>query len=60
MISLLSELPATFTRTELIALRSRRGQSTQVACVLSRWRTAGFITQTAKNTYRKTPKATQQ
>ena len=59
VISLLSELPATFTRTELIALRSRRGQSTQVACVLSRWRTAGFITQTAKNTYRKTPKATQ-
>ena len=57
VISLLSELPATFTRTELIALRSRRGQSTQVACVLSRWRTAGFITQTAKNTYRKTPKA---
>ena len=59
VISLLSELPATFTRTELIALRSRRGQSTQVACVLSRWRTAGFITQTAKNTYCKTPKATQ-
>ena len=59
VISLLSELPATFTRTELIALRSRRGQSTQVACVLSRWRTAGFITQTAKNTYRKTPKAMQ-
>ncbi len=59
VISLLSELPATFTRTELIALRSRRGQSTQVACVLSRWRTAGFITQAAKNTYRKTPKATQ-
>lgn len=59
VISLLSELPATFTRTELIALRSRRGQSTQVACVLSRWRTAGFITQTAKNTYRKTPKCNQ-
>ena len=59
VISLLSELPDTFTRTELIALRSRRGQSTQVACVLSRWRTAGFITQTAKNTYRKTPKAMQ-
>ena len=54
--SLLAVLPDTFTRNELMALRARNGQSTNIACVLSRWKSSGFITQVEKNTYRKTPK----
>ena len=54
--SLLLSLPEQFTKNELMALRVRNGQSSRVDMVLNRWRTAGFITQTAKNTYRKTPK----
>ena len=59
VVSLLQQLPATFTRNELMSLRARSGQSTRVDMVLSRWRNSGFITQTAKNTYTKTPKAMQ-
>jgi hypothetical protein len=55
--SLLAVLPDTFTRNELMALRARNGQSTNVAMIISRWRAAGFITVTEKNTYTKTPKA---
>ena len=55
--SLLALLPETFTRNELMALRARNGQSTRVEMVISRWRSAGFITTTAKNTYTKTAKA---
>jgi hypothetical protein len=40
-----------------MALRARNGQSTNVAMIISRWRAAGFITVTEKNTYTKTPKA---
>ena len=57
VVSLLQQLPASFTRNELMSLRARSGQSTRVDMVLSRWRNSGFITQTAKNTYTKTPKA---
>ena len=57
--SLLLSLPEQFTKNELIAQRVRNGQSSRVDMVLNRWRNAGFITQTAKNTYRKTPKAMQ-
>ena len=57
--SLLAQLPQNFTRSELMALRARNGQSTRVDMVISRWKANGFITQTAKNTYAKTPKATQ-
>lgn len=57
--SLLPQLPQNFTRSELMALRARNGQSTRVDMVISRWKANGFITQTAKNTYAKTPKATQ-
>ena len=57
VVSMLLTLPETFTRNELMALRARNGQSTNVATILSRWRSAGFITQVEKNTYRKTPKA---
>ena len=56
VISLLQALPEQFTRNELMALRARNGQSTNVATVISRWRSSGFITQVEKNTYRKTPK----
>ena len=59
VISLLEQLPAIFTRNELMAIRARLGQSTNVAMIISRWRSTGFITQIAKNTYRKTPKANQ-
>jgi Fe2+ or Zn2+ uptake regulation protein len=55
--SLLLSLPEQFTRNELMALRVRNGQSSRVDMVLNRWRNAGFITQVAKNTYHKTPKA---
>ena len=57
VVSLLLALPEQFTRAELMALRARNGQSTNVALVISRWRSSGFITQTDKNTYRKTSKA---
>ena len=56
VISLLQALPEQFTRADLMALRARNGQSTRVDMVLSRWRSAGFITQVEKNTYKKTPK----
>ena len=56
VISLLQALPEQFTKTELMALRARNGQSTNVAMVISRWRASGFITQVEKNTYKKTPK----
>jgi hypothetical protein len=59
VVSLLAELPNKFTRAELMALRARRGQSTHVAMVISRWREAGLVNQTAQNTYEKTPKAIQ-
>ena len=57
--SLLAQLPHSFTRSELMAVRARNGQSTRVDMVISRWKANGFITQTAKNTYAKTPKASQ-
>ena len=56
VISLLQALPEQFTRNELMALRARNKQSTNVAMIISRWRSSGFITQVEKNTYRKTPK----
>ena len=56
VVSLLQALPEQFTKAELMALRARNGQSTNVAMVISRWRSAGFITQVEKNTYKKTPK----
>jgi len=57
--SLLTQLADTFTRSELMTVRARNGQSTRVDMVISRWKANGFITQTAKNTYKKTPKAMQ-
>ena len=59
VVSLLAELPQKFTRSELMALRARNGQSTQITSVISRWRSSGLITQTAPNTYEKTAKAIQ-
>ena len=56
VVSLLQALPEQFTKAELMALRARNGQSTNVAMVISRWRSSGFITQVEKNTYKKTPK----
>jgi hypothetical protein len=58
--SLLAQLPQNFTRNELMAVRARNGQSTRVDMVISRWKANGFITQTAKNNYAKTHKATAQ
>ncbi len=57
VVSLLQQLPEQFTRSELMALRARCGQSTRVDMVIGRWKSSGFITQTDKNTYKKTPKA---
>lgn len=57
VVSLLQQLPEQFTRSELMALRARCGQSTRVDMVIGRWKLSGFITQTDKNTYKKTPKA---
>ena len=56
VVSLLQALPEQFTKSDLMALRARNGQSTNVAMVISRWRSSGFITQVEKNTYKKTPK----
>ena len=57
VVSLLQVLPEQFSKSDLMALRARNGQSTNVAMVISRWKAAGFIKQVEKNTYRKTPKA---
>ena len=56
IVSLLQALPEQFTKSELMALRARNGQSTDVRMVISRWKSAGFITQVEKNTFKKTPK----
>ena len=56
VVSLLQVLPEQFTRADLMALRARNGQSTNIAMVISRWRSSGFITQVEKNTFRKTLK----
>lgn len=56
VVSLLQVLPEQFTKSELMALRARNGQSTRVDMVITRWKSAGFITQVEKNTFKKTPK----
>lgn len=56
VISLLAMLPQQFTRNDLMTLRARNGQSTNVAMIISRWRNAGFIIEVDKNTYQKTNK----
>ena len=56
VISLLAMLPKQFTRNDLMTLRARNGQSTNVAMIISRWRNAGFIIEVDKNTYKKTNK----
>lgn len=56
VISLLQELPEVFSRSQLIALRMRRGQSGQIYTVISRWRSAGYIENVDSNTYKKTKK----
>jgi len=48
-------LPQTFTKAELIALRARKGQSTDVSALLHRWILAGIIEQVTKNQYKKGP-----
>jgi hypothetical protein len=57
VVSLLAELPDTFTRNDLIVLRSRRRQSTHVATIISRWISAGFIQKVGTNEYKKMQKA---
>jgi hypothetical protein len=54
--SLLTLLPNTFTRNELMTIRARNGQSTRVDMVINRWRTSGFIQVIAPNTFEKTAK----
>lgn len=49
--NLLASLPQEFTRAELMALRARNGQSTQVAYVLARWVKAGLIRKVSPNHY---------
>ncbi len=56
VVSLLPQLPNTFTKSELMALRARNGQSTRVDMVLNRWRASGFIRITGRNTFEKTHK----
>lgn len=41
--SLLDQLPPVFSRTDLIAVRRKAGQSTQIQTVLHRWKKAGLI-----------------
>lgn len=50
---LLQSLPETFTKSDLMALRVRNGQTTDVAYVLTRWRQNGLIEDVGSNTYRK-------
>lgn len=50
---LLQSLPDTFTKADLMALRARNGQTTDVAYVLTRWRQNGLITDVGLNTFRK-------
>lgn len=50
---LLAKLPQTFTKSELMTLRVRNGQSSDVRTVISRWLASGMIRMTDKNTYTK-------
>ena len=50
---LLQSLPETFTRADLMRLRARNGQNTNVAYVLTRWKDNHLIEETTTNTYRK-------
>jgi hypothetical protein len=49
--NLLAELPQKFTRQDLIGLRRRNGQSTDIKKVLSRWTQAGYIRKESDKTY---------
>ncbi len=51
--NLLLSLPETFTRADLMALRAKNGQSTEVRYVLSRWIDAGYITKIDTSTFKK-------
>ena len=51
--SLLNQLPQEFTRDELVRLRVQRGQSSDVKCVVHRWKLAGYIEEIRSLYYRK-------
>ncbi len=51
--NLLQSLPDVFSRVDLMAIRAKNGQSTEVRYVLSRWMDAGFITKVDATSYRK-------
>ncbi len=51
--NLLHLLPHDFKKEDLIALRLRFHQSSNVAMVLSRWEKSGWIAKTGRGTYRK-------
>ena len=59
VLNILEQLPNIFTLQELISQRAHNGQSTRVDMVINRWKSAGFIAQIDKNTYKKTLKAMQ-
>lgn len=50
---LLQSLPETFSKAELMALRARNGQSTDVSYVLSRWKQNNLIVEIGTNIYKK-------
>ncbi len=51
--NLLHLLPHDFKKEDLIALRLRLNQSSNVAMVISRWEKSGWIAKTGRGTYRK-------
>ena len=51
--NLLAALPQTFTTSDLIGLRRKFGQSTEVRRVLSRWVCSGYIRKVGDKTYQK-------
>lgn len=50
---LLQSLPDTFTKADLMALRARNGQSTDISYVLARWKNNALIEELRPGTFRK-------
>ncbi len=49
--NLLMKLPTTFTRADLMSLRAKNGQTTEIRYVLSRWIEANLIVKNADGSY---------
>lgn len=53
VLNLLQALPEVFSRADLMAVRAKNGQSTEIRYVISRWIDAGFISKIDATSFRK-------